>query len=94
VAEKRVPLETLIKMMTVNPRKILQLPMSSIKEGEEANLTIMDLDTAWTVDAGKFNSLSRNTPFHGWKLKGGCVAVLRDRQMIWGPLKKKGESDK
>ena len=30
----------------------------------------------WTVDESEFKSMSRNTPFSGWKLKGRAVSVI------------------
>jgi dihydroorotase len=40
----------LIEKLAVNPRKILNLEVPQIKEGEWANLTILDPDEVWTVD--------------------------------------------
>ncbi|MBI3781221.1 MAG: dihydroorotase, partial [candidate division NC10 bacterium] len=35
------------------------------------------------VDATRFASKSRNTPFHGWQLKGGAVATLVAGKVVW-----------
>jgi dihydroorotase len=39
-------------------------------------VTLFDLEKKVTVDAGKFRSRSRNTPFGGWKLRGAPVATI------------------
>jgi dihydroorotase len=41
-----------------------------VREGAAANLCVIDPQAAWTVDAGRLASRSRNTPFAGWKLAG------------------------
>ena len=38
--------------------------------GADADLTILNLHKEVTIDKKTFMSKSRNTPFHGWKLKG------------------------
>ena len=36
----------------------------------------LDLDAEWTIDAEKFKSKSRNTPFDKWEVKGKPVATI------------------
>jgi dihydroorotase len=71
-------LDDMIYKMSVNPRKILRLPEIKISEGVKANLTILDLDSKWTVDISKFHSKSRNTPFEGWELKGRSAGIINN----------------
>jgi dihydroorotase len=67
---------TLIERMSIAPRKILRLPPAKIAVGEKTNLTIIDPECEWTVKPEEFKSLSRNTPFKGWKLKGKAVGIF------------------
>jgi len=39
-------------------------------------LTLLDLQREIVVNVGSFASKSRNSPFHGWKLKGVPVAAI------------------
>jgi len=71
-------IEEMIQKMSVNPRRILGLSDIQIKEGEKANLTILDLEQEWTVDSAKFHSKSKNTPYNGWKLKGKPVGIVNN----------------
>ncbi|MBN4076137.1 dihydroorotase [Gemmatimonas aurantiaca] len=67
-----------IAKMTVNPARIIRQPLGDLAVGRSADLTIIDPDREWTVDPTKFKSLSRNTPFGGWKLSGKVeMTVLR-----------------
>ena len=72
----------IIEKLSRNPYRILGLPVPKIAEGEESNLTIIDLDAEWTVDKNKFKSQSHNSPFHGWKLKGKALGVTNNNLLI------------
>jgi dihydroorotase len=66
----------LIEKLSTRPRAILSLPPIIIKEGELANLTIIDPDIEWTVDKELLKSKSKNTPFHGMQLKGKAIGIF------------------
>ena len=42
----------------------------NIKTGREANLTVIDVNEEWIMDASKFKSKCRISPFDKMKLKG------------------------
>jgi dihydroorotase-like cyclic amidohydrolase len=44
--------------------------------GFEHKETIIDPDRSYTVEAAKLRSLSSNTPFDGWQLKGGPILAM------------------
>jgi len=69
--------------LSVNPRKILNIPTPSIKEGEKANLTIIDDKQIWTVDLSKTKSKSKNSPFDKRLLTGKSTAVINNGQMYY-----------
>jgi len=60
----------LIRMMTVNPARIIGIDKGSLTRGKQGDVTIIDPDAEWTVDVNKFISKSRNCPYHGWTVKG------------------------
>jgi dihydroorotase len=78
-------LRDLVLALSVEPRRVLGLPEAVIREGAEANLTFLRTDAAWTVDRDAFYSKSRNTPFHGWPLKGRSAGVMRSDQFWMAP---------
>ncbi len=82
VKKKHLTLEQLIEKLSINPRKILNLQVPLFKEGEKANLTIIDTELIWTVDKNKFKSKSRNTPFDKRLLTGKAVAVINNGKML------------
>jgi dihydroorotase len=81
--KKILTIEQIIEKLSVNPRKILNIPVPQIKKGEPANLTIMDLNIVWTVDKLKSFSKSINTPFDKKLLTGKSVGVINKQQMFF-----------
>ena len=68
----------LIRKLTVAPARILGVGGGALTEGDRADVTVIDPDAAWVYDANASRSLSRNTPFHGWTLKGRAVVTILD----------------
>ncbi len=66
----------LIAKLTTGPAKILQIPKGTLKPDADADVTIIDPNVEWTIDARQFLSNSRNTPFDGWPVKGRAHTVL------------------
>ena len=64
-----------VRALAVAPREVLGLPVPSLAEGAEANLTIFDATTAWTFEARHIQSKSRNTPFVGAPMTGKGAVV-------------------
>ena len=78
-----ISINRLIEMFTVEPAKLLKLDAGTLSIGAKADITLIDPDREWTVDASKFESLSRNTPFHSWKLKGRAVRTIVGGETVW-----------
>jgi dihydroorotase len=76
VDEGMFSLAEVIRKLSVNPALILKLNKGALSLGADADMTIIDLDVDWTVDASQFKSKSKNTPFDGWKLRGEAVRTI------------------
>ncbi len=66
----------LIEKLTVNPAKVLGIARGTLKAGEIADVTVIDPEVAWTIDAAHFKSKSRNSPYSGWEVHGRATAVV------------------
>ncbi len=66
----------LVELLAVNPAKILGIDRGHLSIGAVADVTILDPEKEWTVRPEKLKSLSRNTPFAGWRLKGVPAGVV------------------
>src|SRR5213080_3446562 len=72
-----ISLERLVELCSVNPARILGLEnYGTLHAGARADLTIMDPELTWTFDVSQSKSKSRNTPFNGYRFRGGVVATL------------------
>jgi dihydroorotase len=80
---KTIELPRLIEMFAVNPARLLQINAGTLSVGQAADITLINPDLEWTVDASKFQSVSRNTPFDGWKLKGRAVRTIVGGKTVW-----------
>jgi len=65
-----MPLKELLKLLTVNPRRVMGFEDDLFTIGCPAELTILDPDQEWIYKEKNIYSKSRNTPFIGQKLKG------------------------
>lgn len=73
----------LIKLLTVNPAKILNIPRGSISVGDVADITVIDPEYCWEYDVNLSFSRSKNSPFHKRKLKGKAMYTIVDGQVVF-----------
>lgn len=71
-----------IKKMTVNPARILRINKGTLKVGGEADITVIDLDLEKTVNVNQFVSKGKNSPFHGWNLKGWPIMTIVNGKIV------------
>lgn len=77
-----ITIEKVVDLMNIHPAKLIGKPdYGAIKAGEEANLTLVDVDHEWTVDSNSFRSKARNCPFDGAVLKGRAVKTIVKGQL-------------
>jgi dihydroorotase len=77
-----VTLPRLVELLSTGPARVLNLPGGTLREGSPGDVTLFDPEKRVTVDAGKFRSRSRNTPFGGYKLRGAPVATFLDGRPV------------
>jgi dihydroorotase len=81
--KEKFELSRLIELYTTKPAAILRLDKGTLKPGADADVTIIDLDREWEIDASKFKSKSRNTPFDKWRVKGKAVATIVGGKVVY-----------
>ncbi|HEY5891671.1 MAG TPA: dihydroorotase [Chthoniobacterales bacterium] len=81
--KKAIDLPRLIALLTSEPAKLLGLGRGTLSAGAPADITLIDPDLEWTVDKQASFSRSRNTPFHGWELKGRAVRTIVAGKTVW-----------
>ena len=65
-----------IAKLSIEPARILGIEGGTLSIGKWADITVIDPHQEWIVDANQFKSKSRNTPFHGWTLKGRAILTM------------------
>ena len=83
VHEGKLSLGGMVERMSLNPARAFGLPGGTLAEGSPADVTVLDPDLRWTVDVSDFLSLSRNTPFGGWELRGRAVTTIVGGEVVF-----------
>ena len=65
-----------IAAMTTGPAGVFGLDYGTLIPGRPADVTVIDPSTRWTLDSARFQSKSRNCPFHGWEVRGRAAVTL------------------
>ncbi|MEZ6235400.1 MAG: dihydroorotase [Phycisphaerales bacterium] len=69
----------LVQLMTIEPARLCGLDtrgLGTLVVGGPADVTLIDPNLAWTIDAADLAGKSRNTPFLGRRVKGRSVLAM------------------
>ena len=86
VNEGVLTLTDAIAKLTWGPSQVLGLAKGTLQVGADADVTLIDSQTEYVVDRREFRSKSRNSPFHGWTLKGRAVMTLCAGRVVYSRL--------
>lgn len=78
----------LVKVMSLNPSKVMSLDKGTLKTGAAADIAIADLGAEWTVDPSTLKSKSKNTPYAGRAMKGRIVKTIVNGKVVFDRMKK------
>jgi dihydroorotase len=78
-----LPLEKIIRCLTINPAKILKINKGTLKEGSNADICIFDLEKPWIVKAEDLKSKSKNTAIENRKLQGKVNMTFLNGEMVY-----------
>jgi len=76
VHKEAITLMELIKLLTIKPATLMQLPLPIFEKGAEANFTIFNPDKWWVFSRKNIYSKSYNSPFIGSEFTGRVKAVF------------------
>lgn len=86
-----VPMETLLKALCVNPRRIFRLPGGDVAPDEVADLTVLDLNRPHVIDSSRFHSLGHSTPFDGWGVAAAVATTICGGELVYTDFKREEE---
>lgn len=75
----------LVAMMTIEPARLCGLDKQgygSLHVGDPGDVTVIDPESDWTIQAADLVGRSKNTPFDGWKVKGRAAATIVAGEVI------------
>ena len=73
----------MVEKMSYNPAKILGIDKGSLEPGKMADIVIADFDAEYEIDATKFYSKGKNTPFHGRKVSGKVMLTMAAGEVVY-----------
>ena len=73
---KQLDTPTIVNLLAIQPRTVLNLPIPKIAIGEKANLTFFQPTKEWTFEQKDIQSKSKNTPFIGQQFKGKVLGTI------------------
>jgi dihydroorotase len=83
VEDVQMPLDRLVAAMSTNPAHILNISGGSLAVGAVADVTVVDPLRPWTVEAARFRSKGRSTPFDGMRMQGQAVLTIVGGRIVW-----------
>lgn len=79
----RILIGDVVRLMSENPAKIFKLKnKGALKEGNDADLTVVDLKANHKIDASEFQSKAKFSPFDGREVKGKPVKTFIAGQLV------------
>ena len=75
--------ERLVRLMSLDPARLLRLKAGTLSPGAAADITVIDPDLEWKVDPAKFLSKSRNCPFAGMEFKGKAILTMVGGEIVY-----------
>ncbi len=79
-----IDLPKMVDKMSTAPAKIVGLTSKGlIKQGYDADITIIDPDKTWVVTKEGFQSKSKNSPFIGWTLIGTVEYTVCGGKLVY-----------
>jgi len=76
-------LNQLIETMSCKPSNILGLNRGTLKTGSVADITLIDPEIEWVVEADRLASKSKNSPWLGHKMTGGAAATIVGGRLVY-----------
>jgi dihydroorotase len=71
-----ITINKLVEKMCLNPSKLLCISKGALEVGGSADITIVDVNEEFVVEAQGFSSKSKNSPFGGMKLSGSVWSTI------------------
>jgi len=83
VSKGHLSLSMLVRMTSERPAEIFRIADRGVlKEGNYADLVVVDLKKKWRISTSKFRSKAKFSPFDGWQVKGKPVKTFVNGRLV------------
>jgi dihydroorotase (multifunctional complex type) len=83
VRKNRLSLSHVVQLLSEKPAEIFNLKdRGRLEQGRKADLTVVDLNRKFRIDASKFHSKAKYSPFDGWEVQGRPVKTFVNGLLI------------
>jgi dihydroorotase (multifunctional complex type) len=84
VRKNRLSLPQAIKLMAEKPAEIYGLDdRGRLEQGKNADLTVVDFNNNFRIDASKFKSKAKYSPYNGWEVQGKPVKTFVNGLLVF-----------
>jgi dihydroorotase (multifunctional complex type) len=84
VRKNRLTLTKAVKLLAEKPAEVYGLTDSGrLNHGKKADLTIVDFNRQFKIDASKFKSKAKFSPYDGWDVQGKVVKTVVNGQLVF-----------
>lgn len=83
VKEGHISLNKLSEIMSKRPAEILGFNKGQIALGYDGDLTLVDIEKKYKVEASSFRSKGKNTPFDGMELYGAIIKTIKGGKIVY-----------
>jgi dihydroorotase len=95
IKKNRLSLSQAIYLLSEKPAEIYSLnDRGRLEQGKNADLTVVDYNRQFKIDASKFKSKAKFSPYDGWAVQGKVVKTIVNGQLVFddGEIVAKGGS--
>jgi dihydroorotase len=84
VKKNRLTLSQTVQLLAEKPAEIYGLnDRGSLEQGKNADLTIVDFNHQFKIDASKFKSKAKFSPYDEWNVQGKVVKTIVNGQLVF-----------
>jgi dihydroorotase len=84
VKTNRLTLAQTVKLLSEKPAEIFDLPDRGFLEaGKNADLTVVDFNRQYKINASKFKSKAKYSPYDGWDVQGKVTKTIVNGQIVF-----------
>ena len=84
VKKNKLTLGKVVELLVENPAQIFGLTsLGSLEKGKNADFTILDFNTQFRIDASKFKSKAKFSPYNGWDVNGKPMKTIVNGELVF-----------